>query len=512
MMTDVLSWPMKKRPVQPTLSALWEVPSPHTPLAFWELEQQVHRTAGQVADQIMGHHLTQVHQDPALVRAAVETTRAKSAVPLVDKGLKPVSVLLSGGTRYVVKTPYLRPKPSPKPGPKRTKRGPKGVGHYPVLEMLGIRDGVSPATRSQLALFTVQAGSYQEALVLLAERGLSVDGSTLQRVAQASARTDIELREAALATAEALPIPAEGPLKGHRVRVSLDGGRVRTRQSWPGRKTASGRHRFDTPWREPRVLVIDILDKEGWADPLRLPLYDVILEDADATFALVSGYLRLLGAAHAQVIEFIADGADWIWERTDALRQQAEIPLHRWVEVVDFYHASEHLCAALELCRNLSPFERQQLFEELRHRLRTEPDGVKQVIQRLQPEVRARRAKKMKTAIAYFEKHATRMAYTSLDDQQLPVGSGVVESAVRRIINLRFKAPGTFWEEDTVAELMHLRACFKAGRWHEMLARILTQTFGIPDFEPLTPEQVKEVLPLDLLERERGDEEVRDSA
>ena len=511
-MTDVLSWPIDRRPVQPTLSALWEVASPHTPLAFWALEQQVQRTASQVADQILGHHLTQVHQEPAFVRDAVAQTRAKSEVPLVNKGLKAVSVLLSGGTRFVVKTPYLRPKPTQKPGRKRRKRGPKGGGRYPVLEALGIGDGVSPATRSQLALFTVQAGSYQEALVLLEERGLSVDASTLQRVAQATAQTHIALRQAALAAAEAMPIPAEGPPTGHRVRVSLDGGRVRTRQSWPGRTTSSGRHRFDTPWREPRVLVIDVLDEDGWADPLRLPLYDVLLDDAETTFALVGGYLRLLGAAHAQVVEFIADGADWIWDRTDALRQHAEIPGDRWVEVVDFYHASEHLCAALELCRNLSPFERQQRFEELRHRLRTQPDGVEQVIERLQPEVRARRAKKMKTAIAYFQKHAARMAYTALDDQHLPVGSGVVESAVRRIINLRFKAPGTFWEADTVAGLMHLRACFKAGRWHEMMERILTQTFVLPDFEPLTPEQVQAALPLDPLERERGDEDCLESA
>ena len=511
-MADVLSWPMDKRPVQPTLSALWEVASPLTPLAFWALEQQAQTTASQVADQILGHHLTQAHHAPDFVREAVVQARLKSKVPLLNKGLKPVSVLLSGGTRFVVKTPYLRPKPTKKPGRKRTKRGPKGVGHYPVLEALGIRDGVSPATRSQIALFMVQAGSYQEALVLLGERGLSVEWSTLQRVAQATAQTHITLRETALATAEAMPIPGDGPLKGHWVRVSLDGGRVRTRQSWPGRKTQTGRHRFDTPWREPRVLVIDSLDDEGWADPLRRPLYDVILDDADAPFALVGGYLRLLGAAHAHVVEFIADGADWIWERTEALRQHAEIPPDRWVEVIDFYHASEHLWAALEWCRNLSPFERQQLFEDLRHRLRTHPQGVEQVIQRLQPEVKARRAKKMKTAIAYFEKHVLRMAYTELDDQHLPVGSGVVESAVRRIINLRFKAPGTFWEEDTVADLMHLRACFKAGRWHEMMERVLTQTFGVPDFEPLSPEQVQAALPLDPLEREREDEEFLESA
>jgi hypothetical protein len=483
-----------------SLQALWDGPSPHTPLEFWELEQQVHLTAGQVADQILGHHLGRVHQEPDFVRQALQQARDQSPVPLVHKGLKPVSVLLSGGTRYVLKTPYLRPKPTQKAGRKRTQRGPKGVGRYPVLEALGIREGVSPATRSQLALYTVQAGSYQEALTLLSERGLTVDKDTLIRVAQTTAQADIRLREAALATARQVPIPGHGPLEGQRVRVSLDGGRVRTRKPHPGRKTRNRRHRFATPWREPRVLVIDILKADGSADPLRLPLYDVLLDDAEATFALVLGYLRLLGAARAQLIEFIADGADWIWDRTEALRQQAEIPAENWVEVVDFYHASEHLHATLELCRNRSASERKRLYEQLRHLLRTDPQGVAQVIQRLQPEIKTRRGKKMKTALAYFEKHAPRMAYAHLDENHLPVGSGVVESAVRRIINLRFKASGTFWNEDIVAGLMHLRAGFKAGRWDELMERVLTQTFIIPSFEPLTQEALEVVIPFESLE------------
>lgn len=45
------------------------------------------------------------------------------------------------------------------------------MGVYPVLEALGIADRVSPMTRSHLALYTVQAGSYVEAVGLLAERG-----------------------------------------------------------------------------------------------------------------------------------------------------------------------------------------------------------------------------------------------------------------------------------------------------------------------------------------------------
>jgi hypothetical protein len=90
------------------------------------------------------------------------------------------------------------------------------------------------------------------------------------------------LRDAALAAALRLPVPADGPLAGKRVRVSLDGGRVRTRRTHRGHKTAKGRHGFAAPWQEPRVLVIDILDEHGQPDRLRLPLYDVLLGDAEA--------------------------------------------------------------------------------------------------------------------------------------------------------------------------------------------------------------------------------------
>jgi len=478
------------------MEPLWEAPSPRTPLEFLNFERQVLKAAGQQADAILGYHVAQAHQDPAFIEQAVEAARRRHAGRLRHKGLRTTSVRLPGGTLCVVQTPYLRPTPR-RQGRKRTRRGPTGVGVYPVLEALGIGDRVSPATRSQLALYTVQAGSYQEAVVLLAEQGLQVDRSTLRRVAQSTAQADIALRDAALEQARRVPIAPHGPLAGLRVRVSVDGGRVRTRLPRPGRKTKKGRHRFQTPWREPRVLLIDVLERAGKTDTLRLPLYDVLLDDAEATVALVIGYLRLLGAAHAQVVEFIADGAEWIWERSDKIRQEAEIPAQRWVEVVDFYHASEHLHKTVELCRDRKAADRQQWYETLRHVLRTEPTGVDQVIQRLQPEARGRRARKMKDAIAYFQRHTQRMAYVALDRRHLPVGSGPVESAVRRVINLRFKASSTFWKTDTVADLMHLRAAFKSGRWHELTERVLTQTFPVPSFARLTCDQIHTVLPLE---------------
>lgn len=470
------------------LQAIVERPFPRTPEELWQMEQHLYKTSAQVADQLLLKHLMKAHEDETFVRQAIGQARIGSPNPLVHKGWKEVSVLLSGGSRVVFKTPYLREDFRGKRGRKHQKRGKEGSGVYPVLEALGIRDGVSPATRSEIALYTVQAASYQEAVQLLERRGLACDISTLVRVAAATARADISLRDAALSAAMSIPVSADGPLAGKRVRVSLDGGRVRTRKIHKGRKTRKGRHGFSTPWREPRVLVIDLLDEEGKPDPLRLPLYDTLLDNAEATFNLLIGYLRLLGAAQATVVEFIADGADWIWDRIDRLILQAEIPESILVQAVDFYHASEHLFDAVELCRSLSQKERQGLYEQLRHTLRHESKGVLQVIQQLKEQGVTRRGKKMKKALTYFEKHAIRMDYATLDDMKLPVGSGQVESAVRRVVNLRFKAPGSFWKEETVGVLVHLRAYFKAGRWDELMRRVLTEEFHMPSFDPVQQE------------------------
>lgn len=442
------------------------------------------KAAAQSADLVIDRHVREVHEDKIFVRQAIEAAKLNSPRPLVYKGLKETSILLQGGTRIVIKTPYLREDHRGKPGRKRKKRGKKGSGIYPVLDALGIRDGVSPATRSEIALHTVQVGSYQEAIELLERRGLSCDVSTLTRIASATARADISLRDAALRAAMNIAVPVDGPLARKRVCVSIDGGRVRTRKTSRGRKTKKGRRRFTTPWREPRVMVIDILDEEGRPDMFRLPLYDVLIDDADAAFYLLVGYLRLLGAAHAAIIEFIADGADWIWDRIDRLIADTEIPASKLIQVLDFYHGSEHLHEAVKLCPGLSKKKRDKLSKKLLHLLRHDPEGVHRVIEQLTELGKvSRRGRKMKKALAYFEKHSSRMHYYRVDQMKLPIGSGLVESAVRRVINLRFKAPGSFWNENTVNGLMHLRACFKAGRWDELMRRVLTERFHIPSFD-----------------------------
>src|SRR5438445_13157838 len=88
--------------------------------------------------------------------------------------------------------------------------------------------------------------------------------------------------------------------------------------------------------------------------------------------------------------------------------------------------------------------QRQALYKRLRDALRHQPDGVEVVQEALRTLATTYRSKAIPRALGYLETHAHRMRYVTLEACKLPIGSGQVESAVRRVVNLRFKAPGPF--------------------------------------------------------------------
>ena len=57
------------------------------------------------------------------------------------------------------------------------------------------------------------------------------------------------------------------------------------------------------------------------------------------------------------------------------------------------------------------------------------------------------------------------MAYDKIAALKLPIGSGAIESAIRRVVNLRLKGPCIFWCKGHAEELLMLRSYYKSGRW-----------------------------------------------
>jgi hypothetical protein len=64
------------------------------------------------------------------------------------------------------------------------------------------------------------------------------------------------------------------------------------------------------------------------------------------------------------------------------------------------------------------------------------------------------------------------MQYSTFRNLGLPTGSGCDESAIRRVINLRLKSPGIFWEAQTAEFMLFLRSTLLCGRWENLLVNL----------------------------------------
>ncbi len=78
---------------------------PRTPEAFFEMEQQLYKTAAQVGNHILLMKIAAAYDDTAFVKHAIEESQSRSTVSLVNKGWKETRMLFLGGSRIVPKTP-----------------------------------------------------------------------------------------------------------------------------------------------------------------------------------------------------------------------------------------------------------------------------------------------------------------------------------------------------------------------------------------------------------------------
>jgi hypothetical protein len=139
---------------------------------------------------------------------------------------------------------------------------------------------------------------------------------------------------------------------------------------------------------------------------------------------------------------FCGDGASWIWSGLNAFCERLHLDLAHVYQVLDYTHAKQQLALLLDY---VAKGKRQQ--ENLD---KTWPallwqgkiDDLATEIQRVCTGARLRAA--LKKWRSYFAANQSRMRYQAFQEAALPCGSGCMESAIRRIINLRLKAPGAF--------------------------------------------------------------------
>ena len=78
---------------------------------------------------------------------------------------------------------------------------------------------------------------------------------------------------------------------------------------------------------------------------------------------------------------------------------------------------------------------------------------------------RKRKAPKaaLKKIDSYFGDHS-KFQYKAFQDSGLPTGSGSIESAIRRVINLRVKGTGMFWKRENAENIIFLRSLVLTGK------------------------------------------------
>ena len=131
----------------------------------------------------------------------------------------------------------------------------------------------------------------------------------------------------------------------------------------------------------------------------------------------------------------VADGVDDNWSfLTDELPDG--------VEALDFFHATEHLHAAIAAAYGDGTMKTRHRYEELREILRDEPGGVLRVIRALEHLRKQHpRLEVIRRCASYFRKHRHRMDYATLRNAGLPIGSGMVGDGRGRVQDARCATP-----------------------------------------------------------------------
>jgi hypothetical protein len=80
----------------------------------------------------------------------------------------------------------------------------------------------------------------------------------------------------------------------------------------------------------------------------------------------------------------------------------------------------------------------------------------------------------LRAVYAYLHRHREHINYDMYKDLGLPLGSGMVESACKWLVQQRFKGVGMRWSEDGCNHLLHLRLAWVNGRFEALFGVTLS--------------------------------------
>lgn len=441
-----------KAPLQSAIDALLELSDPSKVSSkddFGAFERRLRERTMAVEREVLASHLEAADIDEAEIE--IDGVLHRRVIRAAQ------TYLTAAGEVEVERTLY-RP------------RGSRDAECVPALDrVLGLVEGHLTPLAAATALYLVAEMTPKGAEALLQRIGtMTPSKSTLHRLANAAS----ESWEAGRDEFEAsLRSTIKIPKDAYAVAVSLDGVLAPMADGGKAEKRAATEAAGLSPsgpagYREVGCATLSFCDPEGnlisairmarSPEKNKLSLKAMLHAELNAALTL---------RPDLKVVK-LADGADDNWT---FLSEE----VRPGVEVIDFFHAVEHLSRALAAAYGEGSVEARRRLVELRHCLLEEDEGVEHVIGSL-----AYLAKKhsrigdITRALGYFRKHRHRMSYCALKKRHLPIGSGIVEAACKTLVAQRLKRSGMRWSDDGAQAILTPRGWVQSDRYDEAWALI----------------------------------------
>jgi hypothetical protein len=325
-----------------------------------------------------------------------------------------------------------------------------GEGLFGADAVLGVR-GYLTAGAQRIAVLAGVRDSFARAEQLLSElAGWQLDDETIRRLTHAAAARATATRAGRSAGARFARADGE-------IEVQIDAGKVNTREGWRDVKLGVFAKREAGA---PTTL-------DNWADrDLPAPGVRAVVaavEEADEFAGRVRAEADRLGVTTAADVTVLGDGAEWIWNLAADVVPQA-------AGVLDAFHAIEHIAGAAAAVWGDGTAEAEA--RTAAGRVALLRDGKAGIERWVGVAIGAApvggSTDPLLALAAYFAKHPTRLGYADRLADGRSIGSGLVEGAVKQLVNRRLKLTGARWRVDHVGPLVELAALADSPDWHAL--------------------------------------------
>lgn len=156
----------------------------------------------------------------------------------------------------------------------------------------------------------------------------------------------------------------------------------------------------------------------------------------------------------------VSDGAGWIQELVDEHRPDA-------VRIIDFPHAVGYLRDAANAVFGAGSREAAVWLDTWVPTLKKQsPEEVLAALKNL-PTPSGEAIKAKRAALGYLKPRLERIRYAEFQKHGYPIGSGIVESAGKLVVEARLKGSGMHWKDGNLNPMLALRSRLCSGRWTE---------------------------------------------